>query len=321
MSAPMPPLAVLFDLDGTLVQTREASWKIFARTNAAFALGVDTQEKYFKLLEQNLFTGLRKLCRDEAQAQEAASHFLAQLDADYMPAFVPGIVDVVRALAGNCSLAVVSSNTTATIRRLLIQAGVAHCFSHVFGGDVESDKRAVLRRFLADRSYLINRDCSPAYREGDGPAHASASDLALVTDTTGDVIHAKECGAAAIGVAWGMHSEAALKSAGADFVALWPQEIVARLLPGGFSGQSCGVHPQSSSGCRSAVPSACSCEPVDLAEAGAVRRERNLSRTNALAASLRKTTYFSAAPLGTRQASADLRRSLQRLRGAPALSP
>ena len=27
----MPPLAVLFDFDGTLVQTREASWKIFAR--------------------------------------------------------------------------------------------------------------------------------------------------------------------------------------------------------------------------------------------------------------------------------------------------
>ena len=79
-----------------------------------------------------------------------ASHFLAQLDADYAPDFVPGIVDVVRALAGNCSLAVVSSNSTATIRRLLTRAGVAHCFSHVFGGDVEPDKRAVVRRFLAD---------------------------------------------------------------------------------------------------------------------------------------------------------------------------
>ena len=51
----MPPLAILFDLDGTLVQTREASWKIFARTNAAFNLGVDSQQKYFRLLEDNLF--------------------------------------------------------------------------------------------------------------------------------------------------------------------------------------------------------------------------------------------------------------------------
>ena len=43
----MPPLAILFDLDGTLVQTREASWKIFARTNAAFNLGVDLAAKIF----------------------------------------------------------------------------------------------------------------------------------------------------------------------------------------------------------------------------------------------------------------------------------
>ncbi len=103
-----------------------------------------------------------------------ARHFLAELEADYEPDFVPGMVDVVRALAANCSLAVVSSNTTATIRRLLTRAGIAHCFSHVFGGDVEPDKRAVVRRFLADRSYLINRDCSPAYREGDQPSEASA---------------------------------------------------------------------------------------------------------------------------------------------------
>lgn len=317
----MPPLAVLFDLDGTLVQTREASWKIFARTNAAFGLGINSQDKYFKLLEENLFAGLRKACRDEAQANEAARHFLAQLDADYAPDFVPGMVDVVRALAGNCSLAVVSSNTTATIRRLLTGAGVAHCFSHVFGGDVEPDKRAVLKRFLADRSYLINRDCSPSYREGHRPSDASASDLALVTDTTGDVVHAKECGATVVGVAWGMHGEAALMSAGADFVALWPQEIVARLLPGGFGRQSCGVRPEGSCGCGSAAPSDCSCEPVALAEAGAIRRERNLSRASALASSLRAAASFPTTAPGARRAGEDLLRSLRRLRGAAAPPP
>ena len=85
----MATLAALFDLDGTLVQTREASWKIFARTNAAFRLGIDSQEQYFQLLEENLFAGLRKVCRDEAKASEVARHFLAQLDADYVPDFRP----------------------------------------------------------------------------------------------------------------------------------------------------------------------------------------------------------------------------------------
>ncbi len=313
----MPPLAVLFDLDGTLVQTREASWALFARTNAAFRLGVDSQEQYFRLLEGNLFAGLRKICRDEAQADEVARHFLAQLDADYAPDFVPGIVDVIHALAGSCSLAVVSSNTTATIRRLLTGAGVAHCFSHVFGGDVEPDKRAVLRRFLADRSYLVNRDCSPSYREGHRPAPASASDLVLVTDTTGDVIHARECGVFVVGVAWGMHAETALKDAGADFVALWPQEIVARLLPGGFAQQSCALAHAAACGCGSQRP-ACSCDSTKLAEAGALRRERSLGRTNALAASLSATASFATPASGTKAASADLLRCLQRLRKASA---
>jgi phosphoglycolate phosphatase-like HAD superfamily hydrolase len=182
----MSPLAVLFDFDGTLVQTREASWKIFARVNESFKLGVATQQEYFRLLEDNLFQGIRRLCRDDAQSQQVVRHFLAELEAHYQPNFVPGIVDVVRTLAANCSLAVVSSNSTATIRRLLAGANVAHCFSHVFGGEVEPDKRAVVRRFLADQSYLIGRDCSPAYREGDQPGRASAKDLVLVTDTTGD---------------------------------------------------------------------------------------------------------------------------------------
>ena len=75
----MSPLAVLFDFDGTLVQTREASWKIFARVNeCGFKLGVATQQEYFRLLEDNLFQGIRRLCRDDAQSQQVARHFLAR---------------------------------------------------------------------------------------------------------------------------------------------------------------------------------------------------------------------------------------------------
>jgi phosphoglycolate phosphatase len=313
----MPPLAVLFDLDGTLVQTREASWKIFERINAAFQLGVATQEDYFRLLEDNLFQGLRRLCRDEAHAKEVAQRFLAELEANYRPDFVPGIADVIRALAANCSLAVVSSNSTATIRRLLANAGFAHCFSHVFGGDVEPDKRAVVRRFLADDSYLVSRHCSPAYREGGQPAHATSKDLVLVTDTTGDVKHARECGVRAIGVAWGMHREKDLLAAGAEFVAIWPQEILSRLLPGGARA-ACDAPPKSAACCEASPGEPCSCDDRALADAGAVRRSRNRMRVETLEARLAiKTPQAAAVPRSAFTANASLMRSLARLRAAP----
>ena len=314
----MPPLAVLFDLDGTLVQTREASWRIFQRVNEAFGLGVGSQQDYFRLLEDNLFQGLRRLCRDEAHSKEVAERFLSELEAHYRPDFVPGIVDVIRTLAPYCSLAVVSSNSTATVRRLMTEAGVAHCFSHVFGGDVEADKRAVVRRFLADASYLISRDCSPAYREGERPARASPEDLVLVTDTTGDVKHARECGVRVIGVAWGMHRDKDLIAAGAEFVAIWPQEIVARLLAGAEARPACALPAQPSCGCRVRDGADCRCESNNLHSAGEIRRERARKRAKALDARLSCTAAASPRPS---KPGAVLMRSLARLRAAPAAPP
>jgi phosphoglycolate phosphatase len=282
-----PVRAVLFDLDGTLVQTREASWRLFARTNEAFELGINTQADFFRLLEDNMFHGLRKHCRDQKMADEAAGHFLGLLQSEYNPDFVPGMSDVIKALAGNCSLAVISSNSVATIRRILSRENIVHCFSHVFGGDVEQDKRASVRRFLSDRSYLVNRDCSPAYREGDGPQISDGDQIVLITDTVGDVKHARECGIRAIGVSWGMHSEPQLLAAGAEFVAVWPQELVARLLPGGFAPTSCGIAPAIASSCRSDFgPDShmcdCGCHGDELAGAASIRRKRAIAASAAL---------------------------------------
>jgi phosphoglycolate phosphatase len=313
--------ALLFDLDGTLVQTREASWKLFAKTNAAFGLGISTQEEFFQLLEDNMFHALRKRCRDERKADEAARHFLGLLKSEYNPEFVPGMCDVVKAFAGNCSLAVISSNAVATIRRILTHENVANCFSHVFGGDVEQDKRASVRRFLADRSYLVNRDCSPAYREGEQPSVPTGEQIVLITDTVGDVKHARECGIRAVGVAWGMHSEKQLLQAGAEFVALWPQELVAHLLPGGFAAIACCVtqpHREQLCSCNEApTNSGCGCGGDDLAQVSGIRRDRSIATAVNLAARIgdeRDETARMGIPSAPTKVDATLIHSLARLR-------
>jgi phosphoglycolate phosphatase len=204
------------------------------------------------------------------------------LKTDYHPPFVPGMVDVVKAMAGVCSLAVVSSNAMVTIRRILERAKLQHCFSHVFGGDVEPDKRNCVRRFLADAEYLVNRQCSPAYVEDHQPELARQDQIILVTDTVGDVRHAVECSVRVVGVAWGMHSERKLIEAGAEFVAVWPQEILSHLFPNGVGAAACGIAPTAAAddSCGCHKKSDCGCGPEDaLAEAAQIRRDRRLAST------------------------------------------
>ncbi len=226
----MPVRAVLFDLDGTLVQTRVASWDVFRPISERFGLGVTDPEEYFDLFRGNLFASIRALCRDEAHAAEVKAAFLERLRKDYTPPMVPGMADVVRRLAADCTLAVMSSNAMQVLRRVLVTNDLAFCFAHVFGGDVMPDKRAAIRAFLADTGSGFGRRCAADYDETGRRVHPDPSTTVLVTDTAGDVRDALEAGIRVVGVAWGMHAVDELAAAGAEFVALWPQEVAAHLL-------------------------------------------------------------------------------------------
>ncbi|MCW0216292.1 MAG: HAD hydrolase-like protein [Pseudonocardia sp.] len=263
-----PPVrAVVFDLDGTLVQTRIASWEIFERINARFGLGVDEPEAYFDLFRGNVYASIAELCRDETQAAEVKEAFLHLLRTEYTPPLVPGVTDVVRRLAGDCTLAVMSSNAMQVMRRVLTANDLAFCFAHVFGGDVTPDKRTAMRTFLADSGSGFGRRCAADYDEGGARDAPDPAGTVLVTDTAGDVRDALEVGIRVVGVAWGMHSVEKLTEAGAEFVALWPQEITAHLLGDAASlppGGTCAPPPFGGSPAPAAA----------VAAAAGVRRDR-----------------------------------------------
>ncbi|EWS54790.1 MULTISPECIES: HAD hydrolase-like protein [unclassified Methylibium] len=194
----------------------------------------------------------------------------------YRPAMIPGMVDVVSALAPHRTLAVLSTNGIEAIRRILVDAGIATCFSHVFSAELQPRKSESMRRFLGDYRYAAQRCCSPAYREEPtGDDELESSDCVLVTDTVGDVAEAKEVGIATVGVAWGTHSERQLLDAGAKEVALWPQEFVAWLRPEDCRGPACGsMADATASGAAS----------TDLQAAGRLRRDHWLHHRRAAAA-------------------------------------
>ncbi|HEY3650660.1 MAG TPA: HAD hydrolase-like protein [Streptosporangiaceae bacterium] len=268
------PGAVIFDLDGTLVHTRLASWEAFRPVSRQFELGVDTAEQFYELFQDNFFRGLRALCGDERRATQVEHAFLDALRRDYAPPMIPGMADVVKALAPRSTLAVLSSNATAVIRRILLDNDVAYCFAHVFGGDVEPDKRQGIQRFLTDAAGGAGRRCEASYDESRQGGTASRDSTTLVTDTVGDIAAAKASGIRAVGVAWGMHSEKELLDAGADFVAIWPQELLAVLAGDGPAEACCtgcqGGDPTSRPGGRTAAPAI----RTELDKAATIRRDR-----------------------------------------------
>lgn len=223
------PDLVLFDLDGTLIQSREAAWEYFAAIAARHGLPFSSAEDFHTMFAGNFSEGLRAACPDQRTFQLVKREYFDLLEREYAPPLVPGMREVVTHLAERTTLGVVSSNVMKVVRRVLEANDIATCIAHVFTGDVNPSKQDVIQTLRANVAFTLGRHCSPYYDESQVSISDSTAVVHLVTDTVGDCEEAIAAGAIPIGVAWGMHSEEELRRAGATEVCLWPQELIALL--------------------------------------------------------------------------------------------
>lgn len=271
--------ALLFDLDGTLVQTRNSSWQVFQETNSKFGLGVSSPKEFFELFDENFFDALEALARERGVADPALvrEHFQRRLRTDYLPEVVPGIGRIVRQLASSYTLMIVSSNTMESVRRVLEKNDLASCFAHVFSGEVAPSKLHAISHVLEDPTYACGRQCVPYYNESATPHKHAVGEVMLITDTVGDITEALKAGIRACGVAWGMHSADRLKAAGAEFVCVWPEELLVYLRDGRSTAETAFMTGMPASGSCAAPGSAVR----GAADAAAARRRGRRGRPGA----------------------------------------
>jgi phosphoglycolate phosphatase len=209
--------AVLFDLDGVLVDSRipiaRSINHALERSGLAPQPEADLHTRIGDPLHALFVDLLRAQVADPALAPACIARYrerYRELSLAEARLF-PGMEAVLRALAGTKPLGVATSKPLEFTRPILERLGVAELFTTLAGpplGRLEGEPKTETTR----RALLAL---------GLGPGAPAA----LVGDRHHDVSAARSLGLAAVGVTWGAGSESELRAAGAEWLVAAPAEL------------------------------------------------------------------------------------------------
>ena len=175
----------MFDFDGVIVDTLGISYGINTEVNSDLSLS-----EY-----QKLFSGNISELANKDPSHKLHPNFHGRYKEETRTLAVPeNIRDLLERLSARFTLAIISGSQTSTIKDIITREGVVDCFSDVLGYDVDSSK--VVRIKIMLDQYGIQPD-----------------QTIFITDTSGDVYEAHECGVSSIAVTWGFQSRGTLADA------------------------------------------------------------------------------------------------------------
>ncbi len=212
-SAPL----VLFDLDGTLIDSAPG---IFATLAHAFA-AVGAELPPHDVLRGWIGPPFRQtfptvLGEDEARIEAAIEHYRLRFEQSgwRQHAVYPGVEALVGALArAAVPLAIVTTKPQHQAERILAHLPFGAAFTRVYGADIASHhcaKAAMIGQAIADFG-------------------VRAEDATMVGDRHFDIAGARVNDVRALGVAWGFGSREELETAGAQAIAQDPAELAGLL--------------------------------------------------------------------------------------------
>jgi phosphoglycolate phosphatase len=197
----------LFDFDGVLSDSldlyAEAVRRCLERIGTPI---VKTREDYLVLFEGNFYESMAARGVDLAAFAQAAKEIMPGIDYDAMRPF-DGLLPVLESLRKDHLLAVISSNGSRTIRRMLERFGFEPYFQEVFGSDFLISKKEKIDHALAKYGIPPERTF-------------------YIGDTTGDIVEARAAGVRTVAVTWGWHSRERLVAAHPDFLVETPEGLL-----------------------------------------------------------------------------------------------
>lgn len=228
-----PPAILLFDLDGTLVDSRAAYARSMNHALASVGLEPRPEAELHGYLGPPIHETLLDLMRVPPALVDP---IIASYRERYAARSViesrvfDGVAELLGTLSGRVRLAVATSKPLDAALRLLDGLGIASVFETISGPAAEAvneSKAVTIGRALSSLERTTPTPGTQPATAGDGAPRSGTP--VMIGDRRYDVLGAAAHGLPTIGVLWGAGSEAELRAAGAAALAAAPHEIPALL--------------------------------------------------------------------------------------------
>lgn len=198
---------LLFDFDGVLVDSLDVYEKTVTECLEQIGQPLTRgREEFLELFEDNFYESLAQVGVNMDNFTAASTAILERIDYAAMRPF-EAMRPVLRKLAQNHTLIVISSNDAPTIARALHLYNFEGIFQEILGADFLLSKKAKILYALDKYS-------------------ARPSDIYYIGDTTGDMKEGREAGVKTVGAAWGWHTKEQLSQARPDYLFDKPEDLL-----------------------------------------------------------------------------------------------
>ena len=198
---------LLFDFDGVLVDSIDVYEKTV--TDCLKKIGQPLtrgREEFLELFEGNFYESLKQKGVNMDKFTAASVDILSKVNYTDMKPF-DAIRPVLRELAKNHPLIIISSNDSPTIKEALRLYHFNGIFDDILGSDFMLSKKDKILHVI--RKYSV-----------------TLQDIYYIGDTTGDIKEGKQAGVKTVGVTWGWHSKELIATSQPDYLFDKPEDLM-----------------------------------------------------------------------------------------------
>ncbi len=180
---------IIFDFDGVILDSFEVAFSILSKLNKKYGLfPLEEREHLEDLFEGNVWENYEKM----GLKGKIKKSFTEEFKQEYQKKkkelkFYSNISSLLKKISRRFTLAIISSNHSSSIKGLLQKNKLDGYISSILGAEMVGNKKKKIG-FILDKLKI------------------TPNNTYFVSDTTGDIIEAKETNIHTIGVTWGYHS-------------------------------------------------------------------------------------------------------------------